>query len=69
VLTYVATYATQRGISDNMAFYLVSIANASSLIGRLLTGIVADKYGALNVMTPFTLSAGILTYGMFHAYS
>ncbi|PVF94022.1 MFS general substrate transporter [Serendipita vermifera] len=67
VLTYVATYATQRGISANMAFYLVSIANASSLIGRLLTGIVADKYGALNVMTPFTLSAGILTYAWPYA--
>jgi MCP family monocarboxylic acid transporter-like MFS transporter 10 len=63
VLTYIATYATQNGISESTAYNLVSLANASSLIGRLVTGLLADQYGALNIMAPFTLLAGILTFG------
>jgi MFS transporter, MCT family, solute carrier family 16 (monocarboxylic acid transporters), member 10 len=46
-----------------MAYNLVSLANASSLTGRLLTGLLGDKFGPLNVMTPLTLLAGVLTYG------
>jgi MFS transporter, MCT family, solute carrier family 16 (monocarboxylic acid transporters), member 10 len=42
---------------------LVAIANASSLIGYFLTGLLADKFGPLNVMAPLTLLAGISTYG------
>ncbi|KAG8753254.1 hypothetical protein FRC14_006214, partial [Serendipita sp. 396] len=62
MLTYVATYATQRNVSQSMAYNLVAIANAASLIGRLTTGLLADKYGPLNIMTPFTFSAAIFTY-------
>jgi MFS transporter, MCT family, solute carrier family 16 (monocarboxylic acid transporters), member 10 len=63
VLTYIATYATQRGTSQGTAYNLVSLANASSLIGRLITGLLGDKFGPLNVMAPLTLLAGVLTYG------
>jgi MFS transporter, MCT family, solute carrier family 16 (monocarboxylic acid transporters), member 10 len=63
VLTYIATYATQRGISQSTAYNLVSISNASSLIGRLITGLLGDKFGPLNAMAPLTLLAGVLTYG------
>lgn len=69
VLTYIATYATQRGISQSMAYNLVSIANASSLVGRLATGLLGDRIGPLNIMTPFTLSAGILTYAWPYAHT
>jgi nitrate/nitrite transporter NarK len=63
VLTYIAAYAIRYGIPENTAFYLVSIINASSLFGRLSGGLLADKYGPINVMTPATLAVGILTYG------
>ncbi|PVF95711.1 MFS general substrate transporter [Serendipita vermifera] len=62
VLTYIAAYAIQYDISENTAFYLVSIINAASLFGRLFSGLLADKYGPLNMMAPSTLFAGILTY-------
>ncbi|CCA66982.1 related to monocarboxylate transporter [Serendipita indica DSM 11827] len=63
MLTYVASYATERQIiKQSSAYNLVAIANASSLIGRLLTGVLADKNGPLNVMTPLTIAAGVLTY-------
>jgi MFS family permease len=65
MLTFIATYATQRGIDPGMAYNLVSTVNASSLLGRLLAGSLADKFGPLNVMTPLTLSAGFLTYGEY----
>lgn len=33
------------GIDENFSFYLVSIANAGSAVGRLSGGILADRYG------------------------
>jgi MFS transporter, MCT family, solute carrier family 16 (monocarboxylic acid transporters), member 10 len=33
------------GIDPNFAFYLVSIANASSGVGRLFAGVMADRFG------------------------
>ncbi len=38
-----------------MAFYMLAIMNGSSLFGRVIPGILADRYGAFNVMI---LSAG-----------
>ena len=81
VLTYINISAVSNGVDDAFAFYLVSIANASSLCGRLGGGLLADRIGAyfiicsriktdflttnagaINVMTPFTLVAGIMTF-------
>jgi len=62
VLTYIDISATSAGISDDFSFYLVSIANASSGIGRLAGGFFADRFGALNVLAPATLVAAVLTY-------
>ncbi|KAH9484578.1 Aspyridones efflux protein apdF [Psilocybe cubensis] len=65
VLTYVGVSATDIGISSDFAFYFIAIANASSLFGRYVAGNLCDKLvvlGAMNVMIPFTVSAGIVTY-------
>ena len=45
VLTYIDVSAVSEGISDQLAFYLLSIANACSAIGRIVGGLVADKTG------------------------
>ncbi|KAK0490501.1 major facilitator superfamily domain-containing protein [Armillaria novae-zelandiae] len=50
------------GVSPDVAFYLVAIANASSGIGRIVSGICVDRLGALNYFGPMTIIAGILTY-------
>lgn len=34
------------GLDPNFSFYLVSVANAGSVVGRLAGGILADRYGA-----------------------
>ncbi|KAL1661009.1 major facilitator superfamily domain-containing protein [Schizophyllum commune] len=62
VLTYIDVSATKAGVSEDFSFYLVSIANASSSLGRLGAGILTDKYGAINVMAPLTLICAVMTY-------
>lgn len=39
---YIQSYALDLGVSTSMAFYLLSIMNASSLLGRLLPNWLAD---------------------------
>ncbi len=51
-----------EGISDDFAFYLLAIANGCSAIGRVVGGYFADRTGPLNIMTPATILAGVLTY-------
>ncbi|OAX33083.1 MFS general substrate transporter [Rhizopogon vinicolor AM-OR11-026] len=61
MLTYISVSAIEIGVSKDFVFYIISISNASSAVGRLLTGIIGDKIGAMNTMTPFTALAGIMT--------
>ncbi|EKM55122.1 uncharacterized protein PHACADRAFT_255520 [Phanerochaete carnosa HHB-10118-sp] len=62
MLTYINVSAEFVGVDPNFAVYLVSIANAGSAAGRVLTGLLADRYGPLNIMIPATLFAGVTTY-------
>ena len=62
VLTYIDLSATTVGISPEFSFYLLSIANAGSGVGRIVSGILADKFGVLTVTAPLTFLCGIMTY-------
>ena len=62
VLTYIDLSATTVGISPEFSFYLLSITNAASGFGRVASGMLSDKLGALNVSAPFTLVCAIMTY-------
>ncbi|KAI0707813.1 MFS general substrate transporter [Earliella scabrosa] len=62
VLTYIDVSAVSEGISADFSFYLLAIANACSAVGRVVGGLAADRTGPLNVMTPATVIAGIMTY-------
>lgn len=59
---YIQTYALTRRITcdTNYAFYLLSILNAGSFFGRILPNFLADKIGALNMLVPCTIAAGVL---------
>ncbi|KAK4928033.1 hypothetical protein LTR49_005232 [Elasticomyces elasticus] len=61
-LFYVATYAVSIGFSTNLAFYLVSIVNGASLFGRILPGIVADRFGRFNMLAISMFAAAIVTF-------
>ena len=62
VLTYIDLSATSIGISPKFSFYLVSITNAGSGLGRISSGLLADRFGALNVTGPLTLMCAVMTY-------
>lgn len=62
-LYFVSTYAVSIGMSENFAFYLVSIANAASLFGRILPGYFADRYlGSFNLLICSCVLSAIVTF-------
>jgi len=57
---YITSYSTSIGKDPDMSFYLVSILNGVSLLGRILPGILADRYGAFNMIFVATLFSGVI---------
>lgn len=47
---------------DNYRFYLLSILNAASILGRAIVGPIADRVGALNLMIPEASGTGLLQF-------
>ena len=61
VLFYVELYAIQRSSTTReLASYVIVIANAGSLIGRLALSLLADRWGPLNVQIPLATCTGVL---------
>ncbi|KAF2477301.1 monocarboxylate permease-like protein [Lindgomyces ingoldianus] len=56
-LFFIPTYAVTRGMNATLASYLLAILNAASTLGRIIPGILADKYGPLNIFAV----AGVIT--------
>ena len=61
-MAFIDLSATWVGISPGFSFYLVSIANAGSGVGRICSGILADEFGVLTVTGPLTLLCAVVTY-------
>ncbi|CAE6453922.1 unnamed protein product [Rhizoctonia solani] len=63
VLTYLEVYGREGvGLPPEFSIYLIPIANAASLVGRVGSGYVTDKLGPLNTLIPSTFVAGICTF-------
>ncbi|KDQ09191.1 hypothetical protein BOTBODRAFT_191236 [Botryobasidium botryosum FD-172 SS1] len=62
VLTYIDVAGVANGLDPNFTFYLVSIANAGSVVGRLAAGILSDRFGPFDVLISFSLFAAVTTY-------
>ncbi|KAG8958684.1 hypothetical protein FRC03_008912 [Tulasnella sp. 419] len=62
VLTYIDVAGIIYGVSPDYSFYLVSIANASSLVGRVASGPICDRFGNLNVLIPSNILAAATTF-------
>lgn len=60
-LTYISVSAVTIGVSKDFSFYIIAIANAASAFGRLSSGLLGDKIGALNTMVIYTAITGITT--------
>ncbi|KAI0641337.1 MFS general substrate transporter [Trametes meyenii] len=61
-LTYLSISGVLAGVDRDLSFYLLSIANATSLLGRIGGGVLADRYGPFNVLIPGTLITAAMTY-------
>ncbi|KAF2843427.1 MFS general substrate transporter [Patellaria atrata CBS 101060] len=58
---YMQLYSLVHNItSADLSFYLLPILNASSIFGRIIPNIIADKIGPFNVMIPSTFITGTL---------
>ncbi|PLB45085.1 monocarboxylate transporter [Aspergillus steynii IBT 23096] len=62
-LFYVQSYAIDTGIVDStLGFYLLSMLNAGSTVGRILPNFIADHTGPLNMLTPAATATAILAF-------
>jgi MFS family permease len=59
-LFFLPTYAVSRGVNATLASYFLAILNGASTFGRIIPGILADKYGRLNMLTVGALATGIV---------
>jgi MFS family permease len=65
IFSFVTAVANGRGMSLQLAQYLVSILNAGSIFGRTLPGILGDKVGRYNVMIVFGTLTSIFILAIF----
>jgi MFS family permease len=63
-LFFIPTYAVSRGMNPTLASYLIAILNAASTFGRVIPGILADKFGRLNVLSLGGTITGIIIFCM-----
>ncbi|KAI0260450.1 MFS general substrate transporter [Gloeopeniophorella convolvens] len=61
VLTFINVSAPSQGVASGVSFYLVPIASAGLAIGRIVSGVLADRFGAVAVFPPVSLLTGIFS--------
>ncbi|CCM04654.1 uncharacterized protein FIBRA_06838 [Fibroporia radiculosa] len=64
---YLQLWVNLHGLSNNLAFYTIAILNASSLPGRVIPNMLADRLGPFNVLIPVSLITSALVFAMFGA--
>ena len=56
------SYAITKGMSDSLASYLVAIINAASIFGRVIPGVLADKFGRINMLIGASAATAIISF-------
>lgn len=64
-LTYLPSYAQSRGLEDSLAYNLSSVLNAASIVGRIVPGYFADRFGRFNVMIITTFICSVFTLALW----
>ncbi|KAI9711719.1 MAG: hypothetical protein M1820_001863 [Bogoriella megaspora] len=57
---YIQPYCATLDPNTNITSYLLPMMNAASLLGRIIGGQAADRFGRLNILYPMILLCGIL---------
>jgi MFS family permease len=68
-LFFLPSYAVSRGMEPTLASYLLAIVNGASTFGRIIPGVLADKFGKLNVFGIGGLVTGAVVLCMNSAVS
>ncbi|KAK2060063.1 major facilitator superfamily transporter [Colletotrichum caudatum] len=61
-LFFVSAFGVSHGIPSSTAFYLLSGLNGASLFGRVIPGLLADRYGHFDVLALVAFSAGVVGF-------
>ncbi|KAK1998042.1 riboflavin transporter MCH5 [Colletotrichum falcatum] len=59
-LFYLPTFGIDRGMRPALASYLVAVINGASIFGRIIPGILGDRFGRINTLFAAGLLTGIL---------
>ncbi|KAJ4334815.1 hypothetical protein N0V95_009073 [Ascochyta clinopodiicola] len=58
---YAQVYALEKHLTnENLAFYLLAIMNSTSVFGRIVPNVLADRLGPFNVVIPCCFISGVL---------
>lgn len=66
---YISSYATAQGVSAETSFYLISALNGASLLGRVIPGHLADRWGHYNIIIMAMLASTIVAFSWTAATS
>ncbi|OAA73640.1 Major facilitator superfamily domain, general substrate transporter [Cordyceps fumosorosea ARSEF 2679] len=59
---YLPTYAQRRGMRPALAGYLPAVLNGASTLGRVIPGVLADRYGPVNVFGIGAVATGVVVF-------
>ncbi|WWC63733.1 uncharacterized protein I303_106338 [Kwoniella dejecticola CBS 10117] len=66
-ILFLQYFAELNGTSANLTFYMVAILNGASVVGRTLPNLIADKFGALNLITIMCFLSSAMCFAFFGA--
>ncbi|KAL2136063.1 hypothetical protein VTI74DRAFT_5643 [Chaetomium olivicolor] len=64
-LSYLSSYALSKGFSQAFSVYVIAILNASSAVGRVVAGWLADRIGPFNANIGFAAIAALACFGIW----
>ncbi|KAH7119734.1 major facilitator superfamily domain-containing protein [Dendryphion nanum] len=62
---YMSSYCVVANPTSKAKDYLLPLMNASSILGRMVGGLVADETGPTNIVYPMTILSGVQCLGMW----
>ncbi|OBZ66781.1 Riboflavin transporter MCH5 [Grifola frondosa] len=62
---YIQIYADFQGVPSRISDYILPIMNALNLPSRILPGLLADRFGTLNVFVPAAVVCSALIFGLW----
>ncbi|KAH8910377.1 major facilitator superfamily transporter [Coniochaeta sp. PMI_546] len=66
---YISSYATEQGVRPETSFYLISALNGASLVGRVLAGHLADRWGHYNIIIMAMFASTVIAFSWTAATS